>query len=75
MTNAKNICKKCGGKLVIEFIGNYGAVYPLKANGQPAKQRIRRIIYEESGDYPLIYCRECGMTVDPEEFEKRLKEA
>ena len=56
----KNICKKCGGKLVIEFIGTYGTVYPLKKDGEPGKNKIKRVLYEESsGDY-IIYCSNCG---------------
>lgn len=45
--------------MVIEFLGSYGNVYPLKKNGEPGKRRIRRFLYEESGDYPLIYCLDC----------------
>ena len=56
----KNICKYCGGKLVIEFIGSYGSVYPLKKNGQAGHRRIKRILYEESNDTPMIYCWDCG---------------
>lgn len=56
----KNRCKYCGGKLVIEFIGNYGSVYELKKDGEPSKRRKRRILYDESnGDY-MIYCWDCG---------------
>ena len=42
--------------MVIEYLGSYGNVYPLKKDGEPGKKRIR---YEESGDYPLIYCLDC----------------
>lgn len=56
----KNICNYCGGKMVIEFIGSYGAVYPMKKNGEPGKRRIRRFMYEESGGDFLVYCSACG---------------
>jgi hypothetical protein len=45
--------------MVIEFIGNYGSIYPLKKNGKPGKKRIRRILYEESVEDPMIYCLDC----------------
>jgi hypothetical protein len=53
-------CPHCGGLMVIECIGNYGNVYPLKKNGDPGKKRIRRIIYEEDGmEDTMIYCWDC----------------
>ena len=52
-------CLYCGGRMVIEYFGSYGNVYPLKKDGEPGKKRIRRFLYEESGDYPLIYCLDC----------------
>ena len=60
---AKNICKYCGGKLLIEYIGSYGSVYAMKADGEPSKNRIRRILYEENdGGEPIVYCGQCGRT-------------
>ena len=50
--------------MVIEFIGSYGAVYKLKKNGEPSKRRIRRVLYEESGDDTMIYCWNCGRQKD-----------
>ena len=68
---AKNICSYCGGKLVVEYFGNYGSIYPLKRNGEEGKRRIKRILYEESvGDY-LIYCQACGRKLDATETEER----
>lgn len=57
--NAKNICQYCGGPLVIEFIGSYGSVYPMKENGEPGRRRIKRILYEEGTSDCMIYCRNC----------------
>lgn len=68
---AKNICRYCGGKLVIEYFGNYGAVYPLKRNGEEGKRRIKRVLYEESGSDYLIYCQACGRQLDATETEER----
>ena len=67
MKSPKNICPECGGKLLIEAVGNYGDVYRMKENGEMSKKRIRRRIYENSGDY-MIYCEECGSTVDPQKY-------
>ena len=66
MKEQHNICKYCGGKLVIEYVGLYGAVYPLLESGQPGKRRIRRILYEESADDPMIYCSKCKRLVNNE---------
>lgn len=53
-------CPYCGGRMVIEYIGNYGNIYPLKKNGEPGKKRIKRILYEESGmEDAMIYCLDC----------------
>ena len=65
--DAKNICPKCGGKLLIEAVGNYGDVYRMKKNGEMSKVRVRRFIYECSGDY-MIYCEDCGNTVDAKDY-------
>jgi len=64
---AKNVCPECGGKLLIEAVGNYGDVFRMKKNGEMSKKRIRRHIYESSGDF-MIFCEECGNTVDPREY-------
>ena len=65
---AKNICRFCGGRLVKEYIGNYGDVYYLKENGEPTKKRLKRYIYEHGGeDEAMIYCLACGRTQDEEE--------
>ena len=60
-------CPYCGGRVVIEYLGSYGNVYPLKKNGEPGKKRIRRFLYEESGDVPLIYCWDCRKMVEGKE--------
>lgn len=67
MREAKNICQECGGKLLIEAVGNYGDVYRMKKNGEMSKVRIRRCIYETSGDY-MIYCEKCGNSVDVKDY-------
>ena len=61
----KNVCKQCGGKLVIEYVGNYGSVYPLKKDGTVGKRRIRRIHYDESLETPIVYCSSCGSVTEP----------
>ena len=61
--NAKNICPECGGKLLIEALGTYGDVYRMNKNGDMSKARVKRVIYESSGDF-LIYCEDCGNAVD-----------
>lgn len=46
--------------MVIEFYGDYGAVFPIKRDGQPGKRRIRRNIYEIHGDNDfIVYCNDC----------------
>lgn len=59
MVKAKNICPKCGNRLVIEAVGIYGDIYYMKRNGEMGTKRIRRCIYETTGEY-LIYCKQCG---------------
>lgn len=56
--NAKNICPECGGRLLIEAVGNYGDVFRMKRNGEMYKRPIRRYIYEYSGDF-MVYCENC----------------
>ena len=67
MSNAKNICPICGGKLLVEAIGNYGDVYRLKANGEMSKKRIKRFVYETSGQY-MVYCEDCGNSVEASDY-------
>lgn len=60
MKNPKNKCKYCGGQLVIEYIGSYGLIYPMKSNGEPYKNPVKKIIYELHGeDTCMIYCSTC----------------
>ena len=71
MKEAKNIYKKCGGKLVVEYFGYYGTVYPIKRDGTQGKSRIRRVLYEESGNGDaIIYCSECGHQINGKDFEE-----
>ena len=67
MSKAKNVCPVCGGKLLIEAVGNYGDVYRMKKNGEMSTKRIRRCVYETSGDY-MVYCEDCGNSVPASEY-------
>lgn len=67
MKEARNICPKCGGRLLIEAIGNYGDVYRMKADGEMSKVRLRRTIYAGTDSY-LIYCEDCRETFDIEDY-------
>ena len=67
MNTARNICPKCGGKLLIEAIGNYGDIYRMRADGEMSKRRIKRVIYGGTGDY-IIYCEQCSITFDTEDY-------
>ena len=60
MNDKKNICLECGGRLVAEYIGNYGDVFFLNTKGEPYKGRLKRCIYEHDGEPPMIYCIDCG---------------
>ena len=60
MAETKNKCPRCGGRLVAEYIGNYGDVYFLNSKGEPYKDRLKRHIYEHDGEPPMIYCKDCG---------------
>ena len=42
MQQAKNVCKYCGGKLVVEYFGQCGSVYFLKENREPEKECDKR---------------------------------
>ena len=55
-------CRKCGGSLAIEYIGNYGTTYHLRRDGTVGR-RLRSIKYESSGDY-MVYCQSCGTGYD-----------
>ena len=57
---SKNKCPKCGGRLVAEFIGNYGDIFLLNKDGSGKTRRMKRMIYEHDGDPPMIYCIDCG---------------
>ena len=61
---AKNICEKCGGNLVVEYIGKYGTIYEIKKDGCVSKKRIKHIYYEEGSEGSLIYCQDCGELVE-----------
>ena len=67
MKEVKNICPECGGKLLIEAVGNYGDVFRMKKNGEMSRKRIRRHIYETSGDF-MVYCEDCGNSLNPQEY-------
>lgn len=53
----KNICPKCGGKIVAEATGSYGTVYYLRRDGTVG-HKLRDIKYEHSGDVSY-YCANC----------------
>lgn len=52
-------CKRCGGRIVIEYLGQYGDIYLMKANGEPSSTRIKRIKYGGDDYDPLVYCIDC----------------
>ena len=63
----KNVCPKCGGRIVAEAIGNYGTIFYLRKDGTVGR-KLREIRYEHSGDW-MYYCTECG-----ENYEKNIIE-
>lgn len=63
---AKNICPKCGGKIVAEAIGNYGTIFYLKSDGTIGR-KLRTIRYEHSGDW-MYYCADCGEGYNEEDI-------
>ena len=67
MSEKRNICPECGGRLLIEAVGAYGDVYRMRANGEMGKVRLRRTIYETTGEY-LIYCEKCGKNYSTEKY-------
>lgn len=67
MNTARNICPKCGGKLLIETIGNYGDIYRMRADGEMSKRRIKRIVYDGTDGY-MIYCEQCRETFDTKDY-------
>ena len=67
MNAARNICPKCGEKLLIEAVGNYGDIYRMRADGEMSKRRIKRIVYEGTDGY-MIYCEQCRETFDTKDF-------
>ena len=54
----RNICPKCGGRIVAEALGSYGAIFYLKQDGSVGR-RLREKKYDHDGDW-LYYCEECG---------------
>lgn len=66
-------CPYCGGRMVAEFIGNYGDAMFIKKDGTVSRQRARRFMYEHNGDFPMVYCWNCRMQ-PPEEFKKLMSE-
>lgn len=60
--NSKCICPKCGGSLVIEYVGTYGTIYHIRQDGTIGR-RLRSAKYEHSGDY-MVYCQNCGAGLD-----------
>ena len=59
MENTKIKCKRCGGRIVIEYLEQYGDVYLMKSNGEPYSKRIKRVKYTGSDYEPLVYCLDC----------------
>lgn len=55
------ICPVCGGRMVVEFFGNYGDVYKVNKNGTLSKTRKERHIYPVDFGYCEIYCSKCGL--------------
>lgn len=64
----RNVCQYCGGRLVIEYIGSYGAVYELTRTGKPYKDRDRKILYPLTKTEFTIYCKSCRREPDNYEF-------
>lgn len=60
----QNICRFCGGHLVIEYLGSCGYVYDLTRTGKPYKERVRKVVYPVSKEEFMIYCRDCGKSAD-----------
>ena len=67
MNTSKNICPDCGGKLLIEAIGNYGDIYRMRADGEMSKRRMKRVVYEGTEQY-MIYCERCRNTFDTSDY-------
>ena len=67
MAEKKNICPECGGRLLIETVGTYGDIYRMQTNGEIGKVRLRRTMYESTGEH-LIYCEKCGKNFPAEEY-------
>ena len=74
MQQAKNVCKYCGGRLVVEYFGHCGSVYLLKENGEPEKVCIKRTIYEEKGGFSQVYCADCHKLVYSRHEKKQTRE-
>lgn len=64
--SSKNTCRKCGGKIVAEAIGNYGTIYYLRKDGTIGR-KLRRVMYEHSGDW-MFYCTGCGETYEEDDI-------
>lgn len=64
---AKNICSKCGGKIVAEAFGSYGTVYYIRKNGETG-HKIREIKYDHTGDW-MYYCTECGENYEQKDIK------
>ena len=54
----KNICPKCGGKIVAEAIGDYGIVFYLRKDGTIGR-KLREVKYGHAGVW-MYYCTDCG---------------
>lgn len=61
-------CKHCGGRMAIEYFGQYGDTFMINKDGSVGKKRIRRTMYEHLGeDDSLLFCEQCGKVVDPKD--------
>lgn len=62
----KNICPKCGGRIVVEADGSYGTVFYLRRDGTMG-HKIRDFKYEYSGELSY-YCSKCSESFDKKEL-------
>jgi len=53
-------CPVCGGSMVAEFYGNYGAIYKITKEGRLANTKPKKVLYAIDSGYCDVYCSACG---------------
>lgn len=65
--NVEVVCPKCGGRLTLEYICQYGIQYKVKPSGELCKCAHKKD--HGSMDFSFLFCEACEWQADELEFD------